>query len=446
MKQFSEKIEEIITQNRLFTHQDRVLVALSGGADSVALLRVLLELGYRCEAAHCNFQLRGNESKRDELFVRWLCSEYKVLLHVEHFDTSAYAEQRKVSIEMAARELRYGFFEQVRSEYGLTAVAVAHHKDDNVETLLLNLIRGTGLQGLTGMRMKNGYVVRPLLRVSRDDILAYLGQLGQFYVSDSTNSEVIFKRNKVRLQLLPLLREMNPSVDDTLERMAERLSLSADLCAQVFAEGRRRVLESETSMQAIYDIDMLLMEPSPQLLLFDLLHPYGFTPSQIDNVVKGMGKSTGAEFHSSQAILLIDRNRLILRKTSATFKEECLTFRPGSSMAFSGGQLVSFVMDMKELHSIPRDRHIAVLDADKVEASLLLRNVRRGDRFMPFGMKDMKLVSDYLTNRKYSRFSKESQYVVCSGKDIIWLVNERPDQRYALVEGETKRVLWLEVS
>ena len=221
---FASRVEAFVAENRLLHPQDRVLVALSGGADSVGLLLMLRELGYTVESAHCNFHLRGAESQRDEEFVRRLCQRLDIPLHVREFDTTAYAHSQGMSIEMAARELRYGWFDQLCQERGISNVATAHHADDNVETLLLNLVRGTGLQGLCGIPPRNGRVVRPLLSVWRNDIVRYLEQKGQDYVTDSTNLQTDFTRNKIRLEVLPLLRQLNPAADANLQRCIENLA------------------------------------------------------------------------------------------------------------------------------------------------------------------------------------------------------------------------------
>ena len=221
---FHWNIQKYIEEKQLFTLHDKVLVALSGGADSVALLRVLLVLGYHCEAAHCNFHLRGEESDRDERFVNELCKGLGVTLHVTHFDTVTYASRHHVSIEMAAREMRYDWFEQLRKERGMAVIAVAHHRDDSVETFLLNLIRGAGINGLKGISPHNGCIVRPLLEVSRQDILDYLRCLRQGYVTDSTNLQDEYMRNKIRLNILPMLRELNPSVSESIAETSRRLT------------------------------------------------------------------------------------------------------------------------------------------------------------------------------------------------------------------------------
>ena len=206
-----------IREHQLVEPDDKILVALSGGADSVALLLVLLQAGFHCEAAHCNFHLRGKESDRDEKFVRDLCRSQSIRLHTKDFDTMAYAREKGISIEMAARELRYGYFEELRTDWRFDKIAVAHHRDDNVETLLLHLVRGTGLKGLTGMRYRNGYVIRPMLDTSREEIERYLAGEGQSYVTDSTNLETEAVRNKIRLEFLPMMKTVNPSILDTLQ-------------------------------------------------------------------------------------------------------------------------------------------------------------------------------------------------------------------------------------
>ena len=221
-----ERVAQYINQKRLFMPTDKVIIALSGGADSVALLCLLQTLGYNCEAAHCNFHLRGKESDRDEAFVCQLCAKRQVPLHIVHFNTVRTAEERHISIEMAARELRYEWFEEIRRKSGANVIAVAHHRDDSVETLLLNLIRGTGINGLRGIRPKNGHIVRPLLCLDRKEIINYLNRTGQDYVTDSTNLQDEYTRNKIRLNLLPMMQEINPSVKESILNTAEHLASS----------------------------------------------------------------------------------------------------------------------------------------------------------------------------------------------------------------------------
>ena len=274
-----KKIAQYIDQEKLFTREDKILVTLSGGADSVALLRLLLDMGYTCEAAHCNFHLRGDESVRDEMFVRELCLQLEVPLHVQHFQTTEEAEKRHISIEMAARELRYAWFEQLRLQQGADVIAVAHHKDDSVETLLLNLIRGTGINGLLGIRPKNGNIVRPLLCLDRKEITEYLQEIGQSYVTDSTNLQDEYTRNKIRLNLLPLMQEINPSVKESLLRTAEHLNDAALLYKKGIEEGKQKVQTEQGIL-----ISVLLQESAPETLLFEILSQLGFNSAQIKDI------------------------------------------------------------------------------------------------------------------------------------------------------------------
>ncbi|MDO4180927.1 MAG: tRNA lysidine(34) synthetase TilS [Bacteroidales bacterium] len=417
------RVNKYIEEKHLFTMSDKVLVALSGGADSVALLRIVLALGYRCEAAHCNFHLRGDESDRDEQFVRRLCEEQHVVLHVTHFDTQGYAARHRMSIEMAARELRYEWFCRLLQERSLQVVAVAHHRDDSVETFLLNLIRGAGVNGLKGIRPRNGQVVRPLLDISRQDILEYLQAMGQEYVTDSTNLQDEYMRNKIRLNVLPLLRELNPSVSECIAETAARLADTATLYNIGIEEGRKRVMETENMIH----ISRLLQEPAPAALLFEILHPLGFNSGQVNDVCRSLSAQSGKRFASAGWEVLRDREYLLIRQR----KEES----PSMSMP-------QIEIQMQELTSdfiIPRSKDTACLDADKLVLPLTIRRWQQGDSFIPFGMKGRKNVSDYLTDRKFSLFQKEKQCVVCSEERIVWLAGERIDDRYRVTE-KTKRI------
>lgn len=425
---FKRKVIGFVEEKKMFSLSGKVLVALSGGADSVALLRVLLQAGYACVAAHCNFHLRGEESDRDETFVRNLCGKLRVPLHVTHFDTQAYAASHGISIEMAARELRYAWFEQVRREEGAEVVAVAHHRDDGVETFLLNLTRGTGINGLKGMRPVNGAVVRPLLEVSRKDILDYLHTLDQDYVTDSTNLADEFTRNKLRLNVLPLLEEINPSVSEAISETARRLADVELVYRKAVSEACARV----TTGEGEYSIAGLLSEASPQAVLFELLHPYGFNASQLKDIGRSLEAGSGKRFYAGGYVLLRDRDSLLLKRQEDVQVTKMLHLHRSILFREAGFEL-------------PKNPETAYLDADTVKGELTLRRWESGDRFVPFGMKGFKKVRDYLRDRKFSLFEKENQYVVCEGENIVWLVNERTDNRYRVTE-KTERILVLRVS
>lgn len=422
---FIRKVSQFIEEKHLLGFGDKVLVALSGGADSVALLRVLLRLGYACEAAHCNFHLRGEESVRDERFVRALAERLGVPLHVIHFDTNAYAASHNVSVEMAARELRYDWFAKLRQECGAKVVAVAHHRDDSVETFLLNLVRGTGINGLQGIRPVNGDVVRPLLCVSRAEILDYLSSLGQDYVTDSTNLQDEFVRNKLRLNVIPMLETINPSVSDTIAETARRLSDVAQVYQEAIQAAKQRVMPDGETI----DIPVLCREPGAQNLLFELLYPLGFNAAQVNDVFRTLHGESGRMFYSREWVLLIDRNRLIRRPSGEVEPQPELCLER---------------MEVNPPFSVPHNNKEAYVDAEKVQGELTLRKWQSGDKFIPFGMKGFKSVRNYLRDKKFSRFKKERQWVVCDGDRIVWLVNERLDNRFR-VTSETRFVINLKL-
>lgn len=418
-----QRVIQYIEKEHLFSSNDKILVALSGGADSVALLCVLHTAGYPCEAAHCNFHLRGEESNRDELFVRQLCRKYGIHLHTIDFNTTQYATEKRISIEMAARELRYNWFEKIKKECKANVIAVAHHQDDSVETMLLNLIRGTGITGLLGIRPRNGAIVRPLLCINREEIIRYLQQIGQDFVTDSTNLEDEYTRNKIRLHLLPLMQEINPSVKNSLIETSNYLNEVATIYNKVIDETKKKIITPEGIR-----IDALLDAPTPETLLFETLHPLGFNSAQIKDIASSLHGQPGKQFISKEWRVIKDRNLLLLE----SIRPEDRTTLPY--------QLIKEEREYSPDFQIPRDKKTACFDADKLTEEIHCRKWRTGDTFIPFGMKGRKKVSDYLTDRKFSISQKERQWVLCCGERIAWLIGERTDNRFRIDE-TTKRVI-----
>ena len=439
------KIEEIVASNivrhSLLDKHRKHIVALSGGADSVALLLILINLGYDVEAVHCNFHLRGAESDRDENFVKSLCVSKAVPLHLVHFDTLGYAELHKVSIEMAARELRYDYFEKLRCDIGAATICVAHHRDDNVETIVMNLIRGTGMRGLAGIRPVNGAVVRPLLCLSRHDIERYLADLGQTYVTDSTNLIDDVVRKKLRLNIIPLLKEINPAFSDNVCRTAEYASDAMCILNAAVSDAASRIITRYDEGLSL-DIRRLADEVSPAYLLYEILRQYGFSSAQSEAVYSNLNASSGRIYSSSAGYeLLIDRGHIIIEKSAQPFKPVAI-LEDGTYIVCAEHKLKLVLQPIDAGFSISRSAAIATFDASKVRFPLTLRPVREGDRFVPFGMKGTKLVSDYLTDRKKTLFQKRRQLVLTDATDaIIWLVGERSDNRFRITASTAKALV-----
>lgn len=386
------------------------LVALSGGADSVALTMMMAERGLRIHALHCNFHLRGEESDRDEGFVRDFCTERGIPLEVRHFDTRRSAREQKASIEMEARRLRYEWFAQRARELGAYAICVAHHRDDQAETLLMNLIRGTGLRGLAAMspdRVIDGLrILRPLLGLSRQDIIDYLRERGQTFVTDSTNLEREALRNRIRLDVMPLLKELNPNVSECLARTAENVRLELETGD---AEGEGH--------------------------FHKWLTPLGFSRGQIMDIYAHHmrdAKESGLMWHSPSHTLLLDRGEWVLRDNRGYAGMPSLNTR---------------LLPAGEMPSVDalRCKDTAFIDADMLRGRLVLRRVLAGDRFRPFGMRrGSKLVSDFLTNRKVNLLEKMSQLVVedSGTRAIVWVVGREIDDRYRVAH-DSKNIMCL---
>lgn len=439
---FLQRVEETIRREHILPAaaetKDKVLVGLSGGADSVALMRALLDLGYQVGAAHCNFSLRGEESERDERFCRNLCAQLSVPLFATRFSTQSYAQQNNVSIEMAARKLRYAYFPRVMKDEGYTYVAVAHHRDDNAETILLNLVRGTGLQGIVGMAYRNEAIIRPLLDVSKQDILDYLDQLGQSYVTDSTNMVADVRRNIIRLRVMPILKELNPSITETLVRDAANFREVSQ-----FVDAETAKLE----WQELKD-GTLVMEKtriSSHLILFGLIKHYGFTPSQTFDIWDHLHSTTPAVYQSRDYEILRDRDTLLLRPNHLSDTKPDIHFAAGTTATLSDMALETTLYEANQFKRPEPSPLTAWIDADKAGDTLVLRQATKGDRFIPFGMKGSKLVSRYMTDHKFDILQRRRQMVLTNGRDILWLVGERPDDRYRVIPGQTRRILLLRV-
>lgn len=445
------KVKTYIDTHKLLRPDGRYIVGLSGGADSVALLLIIKELGYCIEAAHCNFHLRGKESQRDEEHCINLCREQGIKLHLTHFQTTEYAELHKVSIEMAARTLRYNYFETLRQDIGADAVCVAHHRDDSVETVLLNLVRGTGLRGLMGIRPRNKHIIRPLLACSKADIETYLSVKEQAFVTDSSNLVADVKRNKLRLEVVPTLKEINLSFDDTIMKMSESIgeaqkiinaSLKSAFSSIVSVEnGDADTLFSQLQdgmpKQALpnlrIDIAALQSYVSPEYFLFYLLIPYGFTSPQVRSIASSLLSESGKEYMSDSYTLLFDRKMMLVSQREKTAPKPLELPETGKYIYSEQCSIEVKEEVVDSSFTIPIATNEIVVDKAKVHFPLVLRRTATADRFRPFGMRGSKLVSDYLTNLKVDAVSKRKQLVLVDGNgEIMWLVGRRSSETYRI--------------
>lgn len=436
-----EQFNQIWTNECRMAPGTRVLVALSGGADSTILLRLLCEAGIDCMAAHCNFHLRGEESNRDEWFVENLCALLHVPLRVAHFDTQNYAREMHVSIEMAARELRYNWFDKLLADESIEWLALGHHADDQVETFFLNALRGTGIHGLAGMSCRKGNRVRPLLAFSRSELEAYAALRGWDYVNDSSNLSDEPLRNRIRHQVMPVFKQMNPAFLQVMRGNMERVAqIEKWLAHQV--DSFRAEAVAEVEGQVLISVEKLRALLDPELFLFEILSPFGFNGDQISQIGRCVAEGvSGRQFFSASHRLVVDRyNLLVLSLLDQPDEPSRFYVESGVGaiqhpipMAFQTVDRTAGFQFSKELNCIH-------LDASLLEFPLVIRRWQRGDLFRPLGMKGFKKLSDFFTDSKLSLIDKEQVWLLCSGDEVVWVVGYRMDDRFK-VSDQTRQIL-----
>jgi tRNA(Ile)-lysidine synthase len=431
-------IQQILEKECNVTLSSKLLLTVSGGMDSMVLLDVVLKGGYECEAAHCNFNLRGEESDGDEQLVRDECEKRGVTLHVKSFDTKGYASEHGISIEMAARDLRYEWFNSLLRERGLDFMVTAHHGDDAIETFFLNLVRGTGIRGLSGMKFVNGKVLRPLLDLSRHDVEDYAERNNIPYRHDKSNDEVKYLRNKVRHEILPRFKEMNASFFSTMTGNLKRLAEVEELLE---SEVKRFRDESVVEEHGRVLIPLMRIEEHPQksAILYELLRPYGFNSKTIGDIIKSISGIPGKQFYSPTHRLIRDRFNFILFENKEVSDDE--TYIDSETVSISEPVSLEFrIFEKPAGYTFSTDPLIAHFDAGLVDFPLVLRHWRQGDTFRPLGMKGFKKLSDFFTDLKLSIADKEEVWVLLSGDDILWVAGLRIDDRYK-VTNRTKKIL-----
>ncbi len=436
-----EEFEKYVAQNELFGHDDKILLTVSGGVDSMVMMSLFAASGYRFGVAHCNFQLRGQESDEDEALVAEQARRYGVELFNRRFDAQDEMERTGESMEMAARRLRYTWFRSLCDEHGYNVIAIAHHINDSIETFFINMLRGTGLRGLTGISVQAGRIVRPLMFATRKDILDYATAHRIPYREDSSNRSTKYLRNKVRLGIVPMLREINPQFTTVMRRNISRLT-----DAQTFIDRSVELIRRDamTEQGGLYTLHVDRIDASLPLgyVVYEILNSmFGFKGDTVDALCHALQQNnTGRRFYSREWVATIDRGRIVIGRIAD--EDTCMTqVEQGVLRSYCGSSVLHYeYCDIDMIDSVTTPDNVALVDADKLRFPLTLRRWQQGDWFVPFGMSGRKKVSDFLIDAKVSMAEKSRQFVLLSGDDVVWLVGRRADDRFRLTR-QTENVL-----
>ncbi len=430
-----------IKDNQLFQPTDKILLAVSGGKDSMAMLHLSVAAKFNIGVAHCNFQLRDKAADEDELFVQQTCQQLNIPFHSIRFDTAEYAEKHKISTQMAARELRYNWFEEIKTTHHYHFIATAHHQNDVAETMLINLTKGTGLSGLHGIKAKNNHIIRPLLCFTSDEIQQYIKNNNIVFREDQSNASVKYVRNKIRHEVLPKLAEINPNIIETLNKAATHFSATENILNQKIEEEKKHCVTTENELVKINIEHLQQLHPLATYLYY-FLSPYHFNFDDCEQIALSLNGNSGKQFFSTTHQLIKDRDFLLL--TPKTEKQpEPIIIHTINDFSKSPINIKFELIENKNI-TFKTAKNIAYLNADKIDFPLRFRKWKEGDNFTPFGMKGKKKLSDYFIDEKFSLPKKETTWLLTDKKDnIIWVVNSRTDNDFK-VNSTTKTILLLE--
>jgi tRNA(Ile)-lysidine synthase len=432
-----QKLQDHINSTFLFLKGKKMLIAVSGGVDSMVLLYLLKQSKMDISVAHCNFNLRGKESDGDEAFVKSECKKMDIQYFVNHFETKEYADSHKLSIQVAARQLRYDWFDELLEKEGLDYLLTAHHLDDSIETFLINLTRGTGIEGLTGIPQQNDKIVRPLLIFSREEIENYANENSIQWREDSSNASDKYFRNKLRHDVVPILKELNPgfmnSFQQTLENMQQAQSMIDDASRIVY----RKVVE-DVNLQKRIHLKELKILSNYQAYLYQWLKPFGFTAW--NDIYELVNAQSGKQIFSENYRLLKDREVLILDAKPSEVVSEYLIEETQKEIELPMKMKIDFVTNVTELESSA----VIFVDKDTLKFPLVFRKWQEGDYFYPFGMTGKKKVSKYFKDEKFSLIDKENTWLLCSENEIVWIAGKRADRRF-LANKTTQTIIKLEI-
>jgi tRNA(Ile)-lysidine synthase len=430
-----------IDAQKLFHRKDKILLTVSGGIDSTVMTHLFYEARFIFAIAHCNFGLRGNDSDEDEKFVKNLALKFKVPYFPKKFDTATIAVQKGISIQMAARDLRYHWFEEIRQEKRYDYIATAHHCDDQVETFLINLIRGTGIAGLHGIPVKNGTIIRPLMFAFRKDIAQYASQHQIRYRSDDSNNETKYLRNKIRHEVITLLCSINPDFPHGLTESIRRIGEFEQIGECALDSWCKDTLTTDGKDNYI-DVERLLKVTPVETYVWRLLSPFGFNETQVSDLVGCLGKENRKIFSSSSHRLVKDREKLVISpiEPKTLYRSVNIEWFAHKKKLIKPLKLLFERISEVKIYEIPASGAIASLDYDKLQFPLTLRKWQQGDAFFPLGMKKKKKLSDFFIDQKFSLKQKEHTWLLCSGNDIVWIIGHRIDHRFR-VTSSTKQIL-----
>jgi tRNA(Ile)-lysidine synthase len=433
-----QRFKQFIKQENLFLTNQKILIAVSGGIDSVALCHLMHEAGYSFGIAHCNFKLRGDDSEKDEKFVNQLSKRFDAPFYTKRFDTLSYTVQNKISVQMAARDLRYAWFEEIRKKNHYDFIAVAHHQDDEVETFFINLIRGTGIAGLHGIKAKSGKIVRPLLFTGRKEIEEFSKKNKIKFREDKSNQSTKYLRNKIRLQFIPMLKELNPDIESAVKSEIQRIKQIENIFQKLVKEKQEEIQSIEGNIIK-FNISKLLQIENNEIFLYEFLKPFGFSGDIIQQILKSLKAESGRQFMSDSYRILKDREYLIVSPYQTDDVLESFIVTKGYKELQVPVHLKFSENKFSKKTDINKDKNFAYLDLEKLHFPLQIRKWERGDYFIPFGMTGKKKISDYFTDIKLSLFEKENTWLLCNGDDIIWVIGHRIDERYRITT-KTKNI------
>lgn len=433
-----DEFKKFIVDNNLIKPGDKILLTVSGGIDSMVMTWIFHHLQYFIGIAHCNFSLRGQESDKDEELVHNFASEFNIPFHCIKFETKAYAIKNGISVQMAARELRYKWFEEIRKENNYDRIAVAHNLNDNIETLLINLARGTGLAGMSGMKPVNNRIIRPLLFATRNDITEFRNLHNIEFREDRSNADTKYTRNKIRHQILPLLKEINPSIETTLNETAQRFSGLNDIVSE-YITGLRESMIHKHDPYITFNISALKNYLHNKIILYELFKPFGITNALSYDLARVIEGKTGGMIITGTHRIIKNRNELIVSDDEIEDEKLYRIENVKDFQVFHGISSAKNVRMTKNF-KISSDPHIAFIDSQKVVYPLVIRKWKPGDNFYPLGMNRKKKLSDYFVDNKYSKVDKENIFILESDGKIVWIIGDRLDNRFRITDS-TKNVL-----